>query len=148
MEEDSAKAEGARCLRRRSVVTGVTGWVVGAALGACGRAEPAPPAMDGGDAGLPRDRQILARAGDVPVGGGVVVANILIVQPTAGSFRAFSAVCPHQGARVSSPVDGVATCWEHNSTFSIADGTRLGGPATRGLAELPISVDGTDIFVA
>jgi nitrite reductase/ring-hydroxylating ferredoxin subunit len=113
--------------------------VVGGLIGGC-QPPDKPDKGLGGQANKPpairpdgtrtERRVVLARTTDVPVGGGVVVTDILLVQPTAGSFRAFSVVCPHRGARVSPPVDGVITCWEHNSTFKLDDGSRLGGPAT------------------
>jgi Rieske Fe-S protein len=39
----------------------------------------------------------------------------------------------------------VITCPAHNSTFAVSDGSRQGGPATRGLTEIPIKVEDTTI---
>ena len=38
---------------------------------------------------------------EIPVGGGKIIdaIKVVITQPTAGDFKAFSAVCTHQGAR-------------------------------------------------
>lgn len=147
MGEDRVDALSAGCPRRRILVAGLTGWALAAGIAGCTTAKPSPrgPGMTNARGA---NRHILARTSDVPVGGGVIVANLLLVQPTAGSFRAFSVICPHRGARISPPVDGVITCWEHNSTFSANDGSFLGGPAPRGLAEVPITVSGADILVA
>jgi nitrite reductase/ring-hydroxylating ferredoxin subunit len=77
---------------------------------------------------------------DVPVGGGIIVAGVLVVQPTGGTFKAFDAACPHRGVQVGPPADGISTCPAHHSTFAIADGSRLSGPATQGLTEIAVSV--------
>ncbi|MEU1360533.1 Rieske (2Fe-2S) protein [Micromonospora zamorensis] len=77
-----------------------------------------------------------------------VAEGVLVVQPEAGTFKAYDAACPHQGVRVGAPRDGVITCPAHNSTFSPGDGARLGGPATKGLTEIPVRVDGTTIVRA
>jgi nitrite reductase/ring-hydroxylating ferredoxin subunit len=146
MDQHRAPGSGSGCARRRVLLAGLAGGALTAIAAGC--SAPATPTLDpraGAGAEQDAGRPVLARTADVPVGGGVIVGNVVLVQPTPGTFRAFSAVCPHRGARVSAPVDGVATCWEHNSTFSAADGSRLSGPATRGLAEMPITVDGPDI---
>ena len=49
------------------------------------------------------DRVPLADTGDIPIGGGKLVGQVLLVQPAAGTVRAFNAICPHRGARVSPP---------------------------------------------
>jgi nitrite reductase/ring-hydroxylating ferredoxin subunit len=134
------------CLRRRVLLTSLTGALTAGLVG-CTSSKPSAPDADTGTA-VVADPQVLARTGDVPVGGGVTVGNILLVQPTAGTFRAFSIICPHRGARVSPPDNRVITCWEHNSTFTVEDGSRIGGPATRGLTQMPITVNGTDIITA
>jgi nitrite reductase/ring-hydroxylating ferredoxin subunit len=91
---------------------------------------------------------VLAATKDVPVGGGIVVAGVLVVQPASGTFKAFDAACPHRGVRVGSPKGGISTCPAHHSTFAIADGSRLSGPATRGLTEIAVSVQGRNIVRA
>ncbi|MCX5065402.1 Rieske (2Fe-2S) protein [Micromonospora lupini] len=127
------------CLSRRSLLAGA--GAVGAAglLSACGGGDSSA----GPAAAAPGT--VLAHTGDVPVGGGTVVDGVLVVQPEEGTFRAYDATCPHQGVRVGAPRDGVITCPAHNSTFALVDGARLGGPAPKGLTEIPITVDGTTI---
>jgi Rieske Fe-S protein len=82
----------------------------------------------------------------VPIGGGVVVSGIVVVQPFPGLFKAFDAQCPHLAAIVSPPKDGVITCNVHGSKFVDVDGSLIQGPAPRGLNEIPITVEGNQIF--
>ncbi|HSJ21177.1 MAG TPA: Rieske 2Fe-2S domain-containing protein, partial [Nocardioidaceae bacterium] len=44
---------------------------------------------------------------DVPVGGGTILAEemVVVTQPSEGEFKAFSAVCTHQGCPVQSISD-------------------------------------------
>ena len=69
----------------------------------------------------------IAKVADIPVGGGKVVSaggqSLLIVQPTAGQIKAFSANCTHQGTVIADPVNGVSTCPNHGSRFKAADGS-------------------------
>ncbi|MET7375927.1 Rieske (2Fe-2S) protein [Micromonospora arida] len=127
------------CLSRRTLLTGA--GAVGAAglLSACGAGD-SPTGQSAAPAG-----SVLANTTDVPVGGGTVTGGVLVVQPEAGTFKAYDATCPHQGVRVGAPLDGVITCPAHNSTFAVSDGSRQGGPATRGLTEIPIKVDNKTI---
>jgi nitrite reductase/ring-hydroxylating ferredoxin subunit len=135
------------CFRRRVLLTSLTGALTAGMVG-CTSAEPSAPEADAGSpAGVAA--QVIARTDEVPVGGGITVGNILLVQPTAGVFRAFGIICPHRGARVSPPDDsGIMTCWEHNSTFRAEDGSRIAGPATRGLTQVSLTVSGADILTA
>jgi Rieske Fe-S protein len=96
---------------------------------------------DNGGAAQP-DGALVATA-DVPVGGGVLVQdNKLVVQPRSGVFKAYSAVCPHQGVTVPPPATGAAImeCPGHNSQFKTADGSLVRGPATRGLATIAVKI--------
>lgn len=84
----------------------------------------------------------LVATADVPVGGGVVLSEeeLVVTQPTDGTFEAFTAICTHQGCLVGSVSDGAITCPCHNSTFSVEDGSVLGGPATGPLASVAVEV--------
>ncbi|MEO6789376.1 MAG: Rieske (2Fe-2S) protein [Ornithinibacter sp.] len=86
------------------------------------------------------------QAAEVPVGGGTVFDSLKVVvtQPTKGDFKAFSAVCPHQGCTVGSVADGKITCPCHGSQFDIATGDVITGPATSGLPakKLTVGADG------
>jgi Rieske Fe-S protein len=92
----------------------------------------------------------LALTSDVPVGGGKILADkkIVITQPRAGSFEAFTAVCTHQGCTVSSVSGGTVNCPCHGCKFSIANGSVVTGPAASALAPVSIKVQGTSIVQA
>ncbi|MFD0209239.1 Rieske (2Fe-2S) protein [Streptomyces hirsutus] len=92
----------------------------------------------------------LASTADIPEGGGKVFADskVVVTQPTAGEFKAFSATCTHQGCAVKSVADGVINCPCHNSNFSIADGSVQSGPATKPLSAMEITVSGDSITLA
>ncbi|CAM5541533.1 Rieske (2Fe-2S) protein [Streptomyces hirsutus] len=92
----------------------------------------------------------LASTADIPEGGGKVFADskVVVTQPTAGEFKAFSATCTHQGCAVKSVADGVINCPCHNSNFSITDGSVQSGPATKPLPAMEITVSGDSITLA
>ena len=81
------------------------------------------------------------------MGGCLVVpdAKVVVTQPTEGDFKAFTAVCTHQGCLVETSSDGEIPCPCHASRFSIEDGSPLSGPATAALAAVEITVDGDSI---
>jgi Rieske Fe-S protein len=86
----------------------------------------------------------------VPVGGGVILdaANIVITEPTAGTFHGFSNVCTHLGCIVNAIVSGLIDCPCHGSQYSISDGSVVAGPAPRPLPPVPIKVVGGHIYLA
>ena len=92
----------------------------------------------------------LALISDVPAGGGKILADkkIVITQPRAGSFEAFTAVCTHLGCTVSSVSGGTINCPCHGSKFSISNGSVVAGPAPSALAPVSIKVQGTSIVQA
>ncbi|MET8166310.1 Rieske (2Fe-2S) protein [Streptomyces sp. NPDC005329] len=92
----------------------------------------------------------LTTTADIPEGGGKVFDSekVVVTQPTAGTYKAFSAVCTHQGCAVKSISDGVINCPCHNSNFSITDGSVKSGPAQKPLPEVSITVSGDSITLA
>ena len=90
----------------------------------------------------------LAATSQVPDGGGKIIdgINIVITQPQSGSFKAFSAICTHQGCIVNSVSNGTINCPCHGSKFSIKDGSVVNGPATRPLPAIAIKIEGTSIL--
>jgi Rieske Fe-S protein len=93
---------------------------------------------------------VLAKTSDIPEGGGKIFKEqgVVVTQPTAGTFKAFSAKCTHQGCAVTGVADGVITCPCHNSTFSVSDGSVREGPATKPLPAERITVEGDSISLA
>ncbi|MER5967193.1 Rieske (2Fe-2S) protein [Streptomyces sp. NPDC002057] len=125
---------------RRTVVAAAGGAGLTAVLAACGGG--------GTDDGNPApEGTTLARTGDIPVGGGKVLADkgLVITQPTAGEFKAFSSKCTHAGCAVSGVKDGVIVCPCHQSHFDVSDGSVKSGPATAPLPPEPIQVVGEEI---
>ncbi|MEU6402638.1 Rieske (2Fe-2S) protein [Streptomyces sp. NPDC046985] len=92
----------------------------------------------------------LADVSDIPEGGGKVFADqkVVVTQPAKGRFKAFSAICTHQGCTVAEVADGTIDCPCHGSRYHITDGSVANGPAERPLAERKITVQGTSIRLA
>ncbi|MEV6027539.1 Rieske (2Fe-2S) protein [Streptomyces sp. NPDC052036] len=92
----------------------------------------------------------LAKTSDIPEGGGKVFADqgVVVTQPSAGTFKAFSSKCTHQGCAVKDIADGVIVCPCHNSQFSATDGSVKKGPATQALPAAKITVSGDEITLA
>ncbi|WP_330456954.1 Rieske (2Fe-2S) protein [Streptomyces sp. NBC_00820] len=93
--------------------------------------------------------QALARTAEIPEGGGKIFKErkIVVTQPAKGEFKAFSAICTHQGCTVAKVADGTIDCPCHGSRFHIADGTVAHGPATRALPAEQIKVEGNSIHL-
>jgi Rieske Fe-S protein len=87
---------------------------------------------------------------DVPVGGGVIMANanFVVTQPTAGTYKAFSSVCTHQGCPVSEITNGAVVCTCHGSQFSVKDGSVISGPARRALAAATVTQSGDSLVIS
>lgn len=166
----------AGCASRRAVLAGVAGAAallagcqtygqstapeplpVEAAPGTTGPAEPAPGTTGPGDpapagpgtsgpakpAGKP-----LVETAKVPVGGGVILEGerLVVTQPQAGVFKAFSAVCTHQGCTVTGVSNGIIECGCHGSRFRATDGSVAGGPANGPLRETRVTADATTVY--
>ena len=145
-------------LSRRAVVAGVGGVAAAGLLTACGAtpapapapAAPAPAAPSAEPSAATSDGATLGAASSIPVGGGTVFADkdVVVTQPTAGEYKAFSATCTHQGCKVKSVADGVIVCPCHGSKFAIADGSVASGPAKSPLPAKSVSVEGGSIVLA
>ena len=97
----------------------------------------------------------LVPTSEVVVGSGVILADreVVITQPIAGDFRAFTAICTHQGCTVNEVTDTI-NCPCHESKFSIEDGSNVSGPSgspagsVGPLSPIKIKVDGDQISLA
>jgi len=85
----------------------------------------------------------------IPVGGGMIFTGpkVVVTQPTADEFKAFSAVCTHMGCIVSQVSNGTIDCPCHGSQYSIATGAVVAGPAPMPLPAAQIKVSGGSIFL-
>lgn len=93
---------------------------------------------------------MLAKTADIPEGGGKVFEDkgVVVTQPTAGEFKAFSSVCTHSGCTVGSISNGTINCPCHGSQFDAANGSVKKGPATKPLPATAITVEGDSISLA
>jgi len=90
------------------------------------------------------------KTADIPVGGGKIFSDkeIVVTQPTAGEFKAFSSICTHQGCPVTKIADGTIDCTCHGSKYSIEDGSVEEGPAPKPLPEKTVTVTGDTLTVS
>ncbi|MFD5075338.1 Rieske (2Fe-2S) protein [Streptomyces sp. NPDC058371] len=137
---------------RRAVVAAVGAAGIAVALTACGDEKKSSGSTEvsggasGGGAGA-GGGTVIAKTVDIPEGGGKLFADqgVVVTQPTAGTFQAFSSKCTHLGCAVKDISGGVINCPCHGSQFSVADGSVKKGPATKPLPAAKISVDGDSI---
>jgi Rieske Fe-S protein len=112
-----------------------------------------PATTDGGDSSPSTGGSSsggLTPTSAIPEGGGKIFdkQKVVVTQPTAGQFKAFSAVCTHLGCLVTQVSDGLIQCPCHGSEYSIEDGSVQGGPAPRPLPSEKISVANGEIRLA
>jgi Rieske Fe-S protein len=161
-------------ISRRGALTGASLGLTLPVLAACGGDEPDAAGDNGSPTGRSSDSESpesptseapsesptkkkkkpkgdggIAATADVPVGGGLVLAEqeLVITQPTKGEFKGFTAVCTHAGCLVDDVTDTI-NCPCHGSAYSIEDGSVVGGPAPSPLAEEKLVVEGGSIDLA
>ncbi len=132
-------------LNRRAVVAGAGALAAAATLSACGSSEQNTSAPAAAEPGAPAGA--LAKVAEVPVGGGVIVGDTVVTQPTAGTFIGLSSTCTHAGCKVATVAKGTINCPCHGSRFNL-DGAVRGGPANEPLPAKPVRVEGDSIVPA
>lgn len=123
--------------------TPVTG--TGAAAAPAGGAAAAPASRGTGA----KKGRALGLASKVPVGGGVIygAAKVVVTQPTAGVYKAFSATCTHQQCLLADVSGGTINCACHGGAFAIADGSAVKFPAIDPLPVKTVTVVGDKLIV-
>lgn len=123
---------------RRTVVAAVGAAGLAVALTACGSEDE------------PSTGSALAKTSDIPEGGGKVFSDekVVVSQPSAGDYKAFSTICTHQNCPMTDLKEDTLSCACHGSQFSVLDGSVKKGPATQALAAKEISVSGDSITLA
>lgn len=124
--------------RREVLITGAA--IATSLLAAC--SPDTEVELEGGTVEVPKS--------DVPVGGGVVLADsrVVVVQPEEGTFLAYSAVCTHQHCIVREVRDDGIYCACHGSLFDSSDGSPVEGPATKPLLGTTVEDAGDVLRVA
>lgn len=145
-----------RTTSRRAMVGGIVGLGVATPLlAACGSSSDDAAGSGGSGSagssggGSTTSKGAIAKTSDIPVGGGKIFKDekVVLTQPTSGDFKAFSAVCTHQGCVVSEIKGDDIDCACHGSKFSIKDGSVVTGPATKSLDTFTATVKGGEITV-
>jgi len=145
-------------LTRRTTLAGAAGLTAALpVLAACGgggsgtdSAAGSQPTDEATASGSAKPGTVVGSTSDIPVGEGKIFGdlNVVVTQPEAGTFKAFSATCTHMGCQVSSVQGGTINCGCHFSKFSISSGAVEGGPATHPLPDVGISVANDEITLA
>jgi Rieske Fe-S protein len=125
---------------RRTLLVGASAAGVAVTLTGCSGGGSDPGSSGGG----------AIKTSDIPVGGGKVYQDqkVVVTQPSAGQFKAFTAICTHQGCLVSKIENGTITCPCHGSQYSASDGSVKNGPAQLPLAAKTVTVSGDTITVS
>ncbi|MDE9364518.1 Rieske (2Fe-2S) protein [Luteipulveratus sp. YIM 133132] len=109
---------------------------------AASSAAPTSSAAAGGGITVP--------ASKVAVGGGFIDKDqkVVVTQPESGTFKAFSAVCTHEGCTVDKVASKKIECPCHGSAFDIATGDVVDGPAKKPLPSKTATLSGDTITIS
>jgi len=99
--------------------------------------------------------QVVARAGEIPVGGFKIfsyptdVAPCILLRPAEDTYIAFSRTCTHAACPVHyRPAENRLDCPCHQGAFSAADGSVLFGPPPRPLPRVTLERRGLDLVAS
>jgi Rieske Fe-S protein len=149
-EETPGEGNSRRVVLAGAGVAGLAG-VLAACGGSGGSSGAASSPADSGSGSAPASAGsgggALAKTSDIPVGGGKIFDDqkVVVTQPTAGQFKAFSAICQHMGCTVGSVAGGTINCPCHGSKYKISDGSVVQGPAARALPAKHITTTNGEI---
>lgn len=174
---DESAAVTAKVNRRAVVQTGAVAVLVGVGaviMGGIGRAvagtsadttatAPAPQPGSGASSaatqsttsgGIPAGASAIGKSADLPVGGSLAFSDAsgnpgFALQPKAGTYLAYSAVCTHEGCTVGYD-QGVNqfACPCHDARFDGASGDVVRGPARDPLQKYTVAESGGTLYVA
>ncbi|MFF7870220.1 Rieske (2Fe-2S) protein [Streptomyces qaidamensis] len=148
---------------RRTVVAAVGAAGLTVALTACGSDDKASdPSTEqgatggatneggGSSAGAGAGGAALAKTTDIPEGSGKIFKDekVVVSQPAAGDYKAFSTICTHQNCPMVDLKDDIISCACHGSQFSVLDGSVKKGPAVKPLEAKKVAVNGDSITLA
>ena len=123
------------------------------ALAACAAEVPAQQASISEPAQVTTTGEILlGQTSEVAVGSGKkfpvdAMLTVLITQPRAGIFRAFSATCTHAGCIVNGVEQEEIACGCHGARFDPDSGMVLAGPAKTALGKIALEVRGSELWI-
>jgi nitrite reductase/ring-hydroxylating ferredoxin subunit len=142
---------------RRALLAGAGAAGVAATVAGCGGSTRAAPPSAGPPPRPSSGGAVRIGTADIPVDGGKIFPDldpdgVVVTQPVAGRFKAFSATCTHRGCLLASVSDGTINCPCHGARYSISDGSvvRPGdgvGATTTALVPKTVTVTGGTITV-
>ncbi|MEV7773267.1 Rieske (2Fe-2S) protein [Kitasatospora sp. NPDC086791] len=135
---------------RRTLLCGAAAVLAaGGTVAVTGCGSSSSSSSSSGTASAPQGPVDLGPASAVPEGGGKVFREqkIVVTQPTAGQYKAFSAKCTHAGCIVDQVQKEQIQCPCHGSRFGIVDGAVQDGPAPSPLPAYTVTVEGGNLKV-
>ncbi|MET8626092.1 Rieske (2Fe-2S) protein [Kitasatospora sp. NPDC004669] len=135
---------------RRSLLCGAAAALaVGGTVALTGCSSSSGSSGSSDSSSAPKGPVDLGPASAIPEGGGKVFREqkIVVTQPTAGQYKAFSAKCTHAGCIVDQVKKEQIQCPCHGSRFGIADGAVQDGPAPSPLPAYTVTVEGGNLKV-
>jgi len=138
---------------RRTILGGAAVLGAGAVLAACGGSGES--VVSGGTSTTGRSASSsgagtdVGKTSSVPVGGGIYSdeAKAFISQPTAGTYKAFDAICTHKQCPMTKIEGSTISCQCHGSQFSALDGSVKHGPATSALTAVKVVEKDGELYV-